>query len=92
MRRKPEFYSLVISFPAGAVDGVQIGASVAVNGTCLTVWVRGPGDSGSSARLACTVFIGITRRSMSTAIARNATGNCISICLGGFETEGGNCG
>lgn len=28
---------LVVRFPPGAIDGVAVGASVAVNGTCLTV-------------------------------------------------------
>ncbi len=37
VRRRPQFYSLDISFPPGAIDGVQIGASVAVKGTSLTV-------------------------------------------------------
>ena len=34
---KPDFRSLELEFPAGAAQGVQIGASVAINGTCLTV-------------------------------------------------------
>ena len=37
LRRKAGFSSLDIRFPAGAADGVQLGASVAINGTCLTV-------------------------------------------------------
>lgn len=37
LRRKTDFSSLDISFPAGAADGVQLGASIAINGTCLTV-------------------------------------------------------
>ncbi len=37
VRCRPQFSSLDISFPSGAADGVRIGASVAVNGTCLTV-------------------------------------------------------
>ena len=37
LRSKTDFSSLDISFPVGAADGVQIGASVAINGTCLTV-------------------------------------------------------
>jgi len=37
VRRQGEFASLSISFPVGAADGVQIGASVSINGTCLTV-------------------------------------------------------
>lgn len=32
-----EFATLRAAFPAGAVDGVSLGASVSVNGTCLTV-------------------------------------------------------
>jgi riboflavin synthase len=35
--RKQNFSALKISFPPGKMDGVQIGASVAINGTCLTV-------------------------------------------------------
>ncbi|PNW82839.1 hypothetical protein CHLRE_06g296600v5 [Chlamydomonas reinhardtii] len=35
--RQDKFSSLEISFPAGKADGVKIGASVAINGTCLTV-------------------------------------------------------
>lgn len=31
------FKSFKIQFPAGKVDGIKIGASVAINGTCLTV-------------------------------------------------------
>jgi hypothetical protein len=31
------FKSFKIQFPAGKTDGIQIGASVAINGTCLTV-------------------------------------------------------
>ena len=37
LRRKTDFSSLDIRFPAGAADGVRLGASVAINGTCLTV-------------------------------------------------------
>ena len=40
MRCRPQFSSLDISFPPGAADGVRIGASVAINGTCLTVGQR----------------------------------------------------
>ena len=35
--RKDEFSSLKIELPGDAAAGVQIGASVAINGTCLTV-------------------------------------------------------
>lgn len=35
--RKPEFSSFEIEFPPEATSHVQIGASVAINGTCLTV-------------------------------------------------------
>ena len=35
--QRPEFATLRAAFPAGAVDGVAVGASVSVNGTCLTV-------------------------------------------------------
>lgn len=34
---KDDFSSIRIRFPPGKLDGVQVGASVAVNGTCLTV-------------------------------------------------------
>eukprot|EP00241_Pyramimonas_parkeae_P012668 CAMPEP_0114254106 /NCGR_PEP_ID=MMETSP0058-20121206/16788_1 /TAXON_ID=36894 /ORGANISM="Pyramimonas parkeae, CCMP726" /LENGTH=286 /DNA_ID=CAMNT_0001368275 /DNA_START=60 /DNA_END=920 /DNA_ORIENTATION=- len=38
MEKKPDdFMTLTMRFPSGAVDGVQIGASIAINGTCLTV-------------------------------------------------------
>ena len=32
-----EFARLTLGFPSGTLDGIRIGASVAVNGTCLTV-------------------------------------------------------
>jgi len=32
-----EFQTMTIKFPPGKVDGVAIGASIAINGTCLTV-------------------------------------------------------
>ena len=35
--RQPGFATLRAAFPPGSVDGVAIGASVALNGTCLTV-------------------------------------------------------
>jgi riboflavin synthase len=35
--RNADFSSVRIRFPPGKLDGVQVGASVAVNGTCLTV-------------------------------------------------------
>jgi riboflavin synthase len=34
---KENFRSFRIQFPAGRTDNIQIGASVAINGTCLTV-------------------------------------------------------
>ena len=34
---KDDFSSIRIRFPPGKLDGVHVGASVAVNGTCLTV-------------------------------------------------------
>jgi len=37
VERKPEFCSFEVEFPPGATAGVQTGASVALNGTCLTV-------------------------------------------------------
>lgn len=42
--RAADFASFEIGFPAGRVDGIQIGASVALNGTCLTV-VAQDGDA-----------------------------------------------
>ena len=42
--RKPELYSFDIEFPKSSVSGVKIGASVAINGTCLTV-VEHNGDT-----------------------------------------------
>lgn len=35
--QQPGFATLRAAFPAGSVDGVTLGASVAINGTCLTV-------------------------------------------------------
>lgn len=37
VHQQQHFKSISIRFPAGKVDGIQIGASVAINGTCLTV-------------------------------------------------------
>ncbi len=37
VEERENFRSIRIEFPDGKADGVQIGASVAVNGTCLTV-------------------------------------------------------
>ena len=34
---EPGLTTFIIGFPQGSVDGVSIGASVAINGTCLTV-------------------------------------------------------
>lgn len=34
---KEKFKNVKIKFPVGKTDGVQLGASVAINGTCLTV-------------------------------------------------------
>ncbi|GLC36954.1 hypothetical protein PLESTB_000174600 [Pleodorina starrii] len=42
--RKENLSSVDIRFPDGKVDGIQIGASVAINGTCLTV-TRIDGDT-----------------------------------------------
>jgi len=36
-RKGNDFQSLDVEFPGGSIDGVQIGGSVAINGTCLTV-------------------------------------------------------
>eukprot|EP00890_Picochlorum_soloecismus_P005490 jgi/Picsp_1/5942/NSC_03299-R1_riboflavin synthase subunit alpha len=36
-RKGNEFQSLDVEFPGCSIDGVQIGGSVAINGTCLTV-------------------------------------------------------
>ena len=35
--RKAQFLTLTIAFPEGALEGVEIGASIAINGVCLTV-------------------------------------------------------
>lgn len=35
--RKEDFCSFAIEFPAGKLAEVQVGGSIAVNGTCLTV-------------------------------------------------------
>jgi riboflavin synthase len=35
--RRTDFATLRAAFPAGSVDGVTLGASIAINGTCLTV-------------------------------------------------------
>lgn len=37
LESKENFKSFQIQFPAGKTQNIQIGASVAVNGTCLTV-------------------------------------------------------
>ena len=37
VRRQGDFSSVSVSFPPGAAADVQIGASVSINGTCLTV-------------------------------------------------------
>ena len=37
VNRRPEFSQLTVSFPNGSLKGIQHGASVAINGTCLTV-------------------------------------------------------
>ena len=37
LQQKQNFRSIHVSFPPGKTDGIQIGASVAINGTCLTV-------------------------------------------------------
>lgn len=37
VREAGKFRSVELEFPDNALDGIQIGASVAVNGTCLTV-------------------------------------------------------
>lgn len=37
LNSKENFKAFRIQFPDGKADGVQIGASVAINGTCLTV-------------------------------------------------------
>lgn len=44
VERAADFCSFEVGFPAGRVDGIQIGASVALNGTCLTV-VSQAGDT-----------------------------------------------
>lgn len=35
--RKAQFLTLTIAFPEGALEGVETGASIAINGVCLTV-------------------------------------------------------
>lgn len=42
VKERQDFRSFRVEFPAGRVDGIQIGASVAINGTCLTVRVLNP--------------------------------------------------
>ena len=37
IEKRQDFRSIQVKFPVGKVDGIQIGASVAINGTCLTV-------------------------------------------------------
>lgn len=37
VNKQHEFSSFHIEFPSGKTDGIQTGASVAINGTCLTV-------------------------------------------------------
>src|SRR5690554_7511918 len=41
--RAPGLNTLVVRFPKARVEGVSIGASVAINGTCMTV-TRQDGD------------------------------------------------
>lgn len=43
-RKGNEFQSLDVEFPGCSIDGVQIGGSVAINGTCLTVVETRPGE------------------------------------------------
>jgi riboflavin synthase len=42
--RRQDFRSFDVAFPAGATAAIQIGASVALNGTCLTVVEQVEGD------------------------------------------------
>ena len=37
VHQQQDFRSVDIEFPRGSMAGIQIGASVALNGTCLTV-------------------------------------------------------
>ena len=37
VHQQQDFRSVVIEFPRGAMAGIHLGASVAINGTCLTV-------------------------------------------------------
>lgn len=37
LERKPDFMRLALALPDGACDNLQTGASIAINGTCLTV-------------------------------------------------------
>jgi riboflavin synthase len=43
-----EFARLTLGFPSGTLDGIRIGASVAVNGTCLTVVELGADGASAS--------------------------------------------
>ena len=35
--RKENFSEVAVRFPEGRLEGIRVGASVAINGTCLTV-------------------------------------------------------
>jgi riboflavin synthase alpha subunit len=37
VHQQQDFRSIKVQFPSGKMDGIKIGASVAINGTCLTV-------------------------------------------------------
>jgi riboflavin synthase len=43
IERRQGLYTLLLDFPAGFDDGLEIGASVAVDGCCLTVTRHAPG-------------------------------------------------
>lgn len=43
-----QFARLTLEFPVGALEGILIGASVAVNGTCLTVTAAAGGDRATA--------------------------------------------
>ena len=45
VEQRTDFRSIDIHFPQGSMASIQIGASVSINGTCLTVRACGPSTS-----------------------------------------------
>jgi len=45
IQRRQGLYSITLAFPQGFDDGLETGASVAVDGVCLTVTTHGPGKA-----------------------------------------------